>query len=59
MLSVHNEDHLLGTEIRCKINQVEEGSLGELVDCDAAQPDEELGTLFIIDAREGPAGLLS
>lgn len=59
MFPIHKENDLLGPEIRCEVNQVEERSLGEFVDGDISQPDEELGTQLIVDAREGPACLLS
>ena len=57
MLPVHNEDHVGRTEILAKVNEVEEGSLGEFFDGDIPKPNEELLRGFIIHAWESPACL--
>ncbi len=59
MLPIHDEDHLFSTKVCCEVNQIKERSLGEFVDRDISQPDEEFLTLLFVDAREGPACLLA
>lgn len=57
MLSVHDKDHHSRTEILAEANEVEECSLGELVDGDISKPDEKLLWGIFINAWEGPACL--
>lgn len=57
MLPVHNEDHGGRTEILAKVNEVEEGGLGEFFDGDIPKPNEELLRGLIIHAWESPACL--
>ena len=55
MLPVHNEDHVCGTEILRKVNEVQESGLRELVNGDIAHPNEELLCGIVIHAGEFPA----
>lgn len=59
MLPIHEENHLVGAEVRCEVNQVKECSLGEFVDRDISKPDEELVAQLVVDALESPACLLA
>jgi hypothetical protein len=59
MVPVHNEDHVGGTEILAKVNEVHESGLRELVNRDIAHPNEELLCGIVIHAREFPARLSS
>ena len=59
MLPVHNEDHVGRAEILAKVDEVEEGGLGEFFDGDIPKPNEELLWGLIIHAWESPACLSS
>lgn len=57
VLSVTNEDHLLGALILSEVNQVKVSGLSEPIDGYFSHPNEELLTSLVEDAREAPAGL--
>lgn len=59
MVSELNENDISGTLVFSEVCQAEEGGLGEALNCDVTQPHEEGLTLFVEDAREAPACLLT
>jgi len=52
-----DHDDLFGTVGLCEVDEVEEGALGEFVDGDVAEPDEECLLLFFKETREAAVGL--
>jgi len=54
---VLDKDHLLCAIAFSEVCQVQEGGLSEALDGDVAEPDEELLSLLIEEAREVPAAL--
>jgi len=57
VLSVANEDHLLGALFLSEVNQVKVSGFSEPIDRYFSHPNEELLTSLVEDAREAPAGL--
>lgn len=57
MVSLLDQNHLFGSSLFSKVNEVKEGGLCEFVDWNISKPYEEPLILLIIDTWEVPKGL--